>query len=153
MADLIKPEVQVFVADGEERTYIISKFPAIAGREIIAMYPLTAMPKIGDYKANEEALHKLMAFVEVVLPNGSHIRLTTAALIDTHVPSWEMLAKIEFAMINYNCSFFRDGRVSTFLKDFAQKLPAWITKILTDLSARSFPKGKQPSESLENTTR
>ena len=63
---MIEPkEITVETQKGEKRVYILSKFPAVQGREIIAKYPLSAMPKLGDYAVNEETMLKLMAFVAV----------------------------------------------------------------------------------------
>jgi hypothetical protein len=87
---------------------------------------------------------KLMGYVQAVTKGGT-ITLSTRALIDNHVSSWETLAKIEIAMMEYNCSFFQNGRVSTFLNDTAQKLPAWISKILITLSEQSLAKEKPHS--------
>lgn len=128
----------------DDKAFILSKFPAVAGREIIAKYPISGMPKLGDYKVNEETMLKLMSFVAVPIDPARPLRLTSQALIDNHVGNWETLAKIEIAMMEYNCSFFQNGRVSTFLNDIAQKLPSWITKTLTVLSERSSPTEKQP---------
>lgn len=131
--------------DAGTRSYYISKFPAIAGREIIAKYPLSAMPKLGDYAVNEETMLKMMAYVCAVGKDGNQIPLTTKALVDNHVPDWETLGRIEMEMLNYNCSFFRNGRLSSFFEGIAQKLPALITKMLTDLSEQSSAKEKQRS--------
>ena len=135
---LIQP--QDIEIDG--KMYIISKFPAVAGREIIAKYPLSGLPKLGDYSVNEETMLKLMRYVAVPKENGMLI-LNNRALVDNHVDSWETLAKIEMAMMEYNCSFFQNGRISTFLADVAQRLPQWITKTLTALSEQSSQKEKQ----------
>lgn len=124
--------------------YILSKFPAIAGREIITKYPLSSVPKLGDYKVNEETMLKLMSYVGINV-NGAVIKLTTQSLIDNHVPNWEVLAKIEVAMLEYNVSFFQNGLISTFLDDLAQKLPAWILKTWTALQAQSSQKEKRRS--------
>lgn len=113
--------------------FTISKFPAIAGREIVANYSLSALPKVGDYKVNEEMMLKLMSYVAIKVPSGL-MQLTTQALIDNHVKGWETLAKIEMAMMEYNCSFFQQGKISTFLDSVVEKLPSMITKILTGLS-------------------
>ena len=129
------------IVDG--KTFIISKFPAVAGREIIAKYPLSGMPKLGDYKINEETMLKLMGYVAVNLGNGK-IALSTPALIDNHTGSWETLCKIEMAMMEYNCSFFQDGRISNFWKDFTEKLPAWILKMWTAFSQQSSRTEKLP---------
>ena len=87
----------------DEKTYVISKFPAIAGREILTQYPITGAPVIGNYKANEELMLKVMSFVGVKL-DGIPIpmKLETKILIDNHVKSWETLMKLEKDMIIYN---------------------------------------------------
>lgn len=142
---MIEPkEIQVVTQRGETRTYIISKFPAIQGREIITQYPLSAVPKVGDYKANEQVMLKLMAFVAV--PSGcGELRLTTQALVDNHVPDWETLAKIEVAMIEYNCSFFGNGKASGFFATIEAKARQLISSTLTDLLQQSSQKEKPAS--------
>jgi hypothetical protein len=128
------------------KTFILSKFPAVAGREIIARYTSSAIPKVGDYKVNEEIMQKMMMYVGVKIHDKSApLMLTTTALIDNHTGNWETLAKLEVAMMEYNCSFFLSGRVSTFLQDIAQKIPESISKILIHLSQQSSLTEKQPS--------
>jgi hypothetical protein len=134
-----------------EKTYTLSKFPAIAGREIIAGYPLTSIPKVGEYKLNEEIMLKLMCYVFIKI-NDQLIPLNNRALVDNHIRDWEILAQVEWEMMQYNCSFFRNGRLSTFFEDVAQKLPAWTTKILMGLSDQLSQKSKQPSTSSEQST-
>jgi len=106
MALLEPKDVEITTLKGEQRTYVISKFPAIAGREIVAKYPLTAIPKLADYSGNEAVMFQLMAYVAVKLPSGVDQPLSTKALIDNHVPDWETLVKIEIEMMKYNTSFF-----------------------------------------------
>ena len=130
----------------EGKVYILSKFPAVAGREIIAKYPVANMPKLGDYGVSEETMLKLMAFVGVKTDAGP-LMLTTKALVDNHVPSWETLAKLEWSMMEYNCSFFQNGKVSTFLEGLTAKLPQLITKTLTDSLAQLSAKEKPASKS------
>lgn len=125
------------------KTYILSKFPAVAGREIIAKYPVANMPKLGDYGVSEETMLKLMAYV-AVRTDGGELKLTTRALVDNHVASWETLAKLEWEMMQYNCSFFQNGKVSTFLESISQKLPQLIQKTLTDSLQQLSAKNKQP---------
>lgn len=125
------------------KTYTLSKFPAIAGREIVALYPVSAIPRVGEYKVNEETMLKLMSHVYVRV-GEQLLPLSNRTLVDNHVKDWEVLAQIELAMMEYNVSFFRDGRISTFLKDIVQKLPQLISKILTDLPAQSSAKESNP---------
>lgn len=134
-------EIRVMTQAGDERVYILSKLPAIAGREIVAKYPLSAMPKLGDYAVNEETMLKLMAYVGVPMGEGKDpLRMTTRALVDNHVPDWETLARIEVAMMEYNVSFFGNGKASSFLEAIALKAQQLLSRTLTDLSAQFSPK-------------
>lgn len=144
MADLLEPkEITVKSLGGKDCTYILSKFPAIAGREIVAGYPITAVPKVGEYKANEEIMLKLMCYVGVNHANGTVMRLTTRALVDNHIPDFETLVRIEIEMMKYNTSFFGQGEVSTFLANIAKKALREISPMLTLLSARLSEAAKQ----------
>lgn len=133
----------------EGKTFILSKFPAIQGREIVAKYPLSAMPKLGDYAVNEETMLKLMAFVGVPReqPELAPLMLSTRGLINNHCKSWEVLAQLEMAMLEYNCSFFGNGKGSTFLEAITQKAQQFLIKTLTDLSPPSSQKSKPRSTS------
>lgn len=142
---MIEPkEIPVTTQKGENKPFIISKFPAVQGREIIAKYPLSAMPKLGDYAVNEETMLKLMAFVAVPRETGEPLQLTTRGLIDNHVPDWETLARIEVAMMEYNVSFFGNGKGSTFLEAITKKAQAFLSQMLTDLSGPLSQKAKRP---------
>lgn len=142
---MIEPkEIVITTQKGESKPFIISKFPAVQGREIIAKYPLSAMPKLGDYAVNEETMLKLMAFVAVPRESGEPLQLTTRGLIDNHVPDWETLARIEVAMMEYNVSFFGNGKGSTFLEAITKKAQAFLSQTLTDLSGLSSQKAKRP---------
>jgi hypothetical protein len=131
-----------------DRVFYLTKFPAVAGREIITKYPISNTPKLGDYGVSEETMLKLMSFVYVNVANAggsNYISLNTRGLVDNHTGSWETLVKLEYAMLEYNCSFLQNGRLSTFFGDIAQKLPAWITKILTDSLGQLSQVDKPPS--------
>lgn len=145
MGTLLQPKtITVQDGDGNDRDFIISKFPAVQGREIIAKYPMSNLPKLGDYKVSEEIMLKLMAYVAIE-NNGNDLRLTTLDLINNHTGDWECLGKVEWAMMEYNCSFFRNGRISDFLQGFVQRTLQSIFKMLTDSSAQSSQPEKQAS--------
>lgn len=149
MSDLLKPKkITLQNMDGEnERTYILSRIPAIPCREIISKYPLSALPKIGDYTANEEIMLKLMTYVAVEPKVGEPIRLTTQALIHNHVDDFETLAKIEWAMLEYNSSFLRAGKASAFLSGYFQKALSQIIETLN----RSSGASSQPEKPLSTS--
>lgn len=142
---LIQPKSVVI--DGQK--FILSKFPATVGREIITQYPISAIPKLGDYKRNEELMFKLMAFVGKKLEGREEpMMLGNQALIDNHISTefpGDTLLKIEAQMIEYNSGFFQIGRLSTFFGSIAQKLPQWISKILTDSLVSLSQMEKPPS--------
>lgn len=143
---MIKPkDITITSMDGDNLNYTISRIPASHAREIVANYPVSAVPKIGDYKVNEAMMLKMLAYVSVVNDAGNAIALVNRTLIDNHVPDWETLAKIEMAMIEYNTSFFQNGKTSLFFEGIAAKAQALITKTLTDLLAQSSQKGEPPS--------
>lgn len=145
-------ETTVKTASGEERTYILSKIPAIPAREIVTQYPISGMPKLGEYETNEKIMLKLMSFVGVQVEGGNIITLDTKDLVNNHVPDWETLAKLEMAMMEYNCSFFGNGKASSFLDNLAANIPQLITKILTDLSQQSSNPTKPHSKNSEAST-
>lgn len=125
------------------KTYRISKFPATVGREIVAKYPVSNMPKLGDYKVSEEIMLKLMSYVEVVLPERS-IRLSTQELVNNHVPDWEVLAQLEWEMLSYNCSFLTNGKSLSFFEKLAHLAEQKISEILTASLGKSSARAKQP---------
>jgi len=149
---LEEKEIIIKTQTGTDKKYIISKFPAIAGREIIAKYPLSGLPKLGDYKINEETMLKLMSFVQAKTKDGGQIALTTTALIDNHVPDWETLARIEIEMMGYNCSFFQQGKISNFLDTIKMNAEQSISSILTDLLERLSQQTKQHSRNSKQNT-
>lgn len=140
-------EVEIKLLDGSFKTYVLSKFPAIAGREIVAGYPLTGIPKIGDYATNEVIMLKLMSYVGVRLPSGDVLMLTTRTLVDNHVPDYEALVRIEIEMMKYNTSFFGKGEISTFLGTFLKRVLGEISPTLTNSLAQLSARLKQPSKS------
>ena len=90
MSKIGRVEKTLTDAEGNKRTYTISKFDAISGRAIAAQYVPTAAPKIGDYEMNEKLMYRMMTFVyvqtaELLQP------LDSRAMIENHVPDWEKL--------------------------------------------------------------
>ncbi len=74
---------------------------------------------------------------------GVQIRLSTKDLIINHCPDWEVMSKILMAMMEKNCSFFRDGRGGDMLENLFQTVLARVTATLIPLSAPSSPMEKQ----------
>ena len=136
-----------------DKIYILSKFPAVAGREIVTQYPLSATPKIGDYQTNKDIMLKIMCYVGVKVHNtNTTLWLKTEDLVNNHITDWETLMKIEWLMMEYNCSFFQNGKISNFLDGITEKLPKWITRTLTPLLEPLLVKTKPRSKSSKQNT-
>ncbi|WP_179038232.1 hypothetical protein [Limnobaculum xujianqingii] len=147
--DLIKPKaITVTDADKNEYPFIISRLPATVGREILAKYPLSNAPKIGDYDVSHEAMLKMMRYVAVDI-EGNEIALKTQTLIDNHVPDGEALIRLEIEMLKYNTSFFGKDGSPGFLRYLLQKvsgsLPS-IIKTLMDSLPSSLPQNSPASK-------
>jgi hypothetical protein len=136
----------------DDANYIISKFPATIGREIVARYAASLTPGIGSYKENEEIMFKLMCYVAKPIDGREPLVLNCREMIDNHVRSLETLAKIEDAVFEYNLSFFPKGGVLNLLKNFLKIVPPLISKISNLASALSLPIDAQPSTNSEQST-
>lgn len=147
---LIKPkEIQVKDSDGAEKTFIISKIPAVDARKVIAMYPVANMPKVGDYTASEEAMLIMMKYVAVMI-DDKELALSSRALIDNHVLDGEQLVRLEMAMLQYNTSFFQQGRNSDFFGTIIRKYLPLIIQTATDSLRQLSPQDTQRSQNSKH---
>jgi hypothetical protein len=150
---LLEPKsITISNQKGESKTFILSKFPAVAGRNIITQYPVTAMPKVGDYPANEALMLKMMCYVAVDVGGGNQMILDTQDKVNNAASDWETLAKLEMAMMEYNCSFFGNGGASTFFEVIAKKLQALITQMPINSSPQSSRKAGPRSKNSGQST-
>lgn len=131
------------------KTFVLSKFPAIQGRKIITQYPVTGLPEKagGNYSTNEDLMVEVMSRVGVKLDDGEVLVLSSRTLIDNHVPGFEVLMKLEWAMMEYNCSFFRNGSLSSLVERLIAKLPGLISQTLTASQQQSSAKASPRSTS------
>lgn len=128
-------------------TFVLHKLPATIGREIVAKYPTANLPKLGDYGVSEATMLKLLAHVGVRIEGRNEpLMLTSRALVDNHAGSWEVLARLEWAMLEYNCSFFENGLTSASLQSLVEKARPFLSQMLTALSEQSSAAAKPPFE-------
>ena len=155
--DLLEPkEITVTDGNGKSRTFILSKFPAVQGLEINALYPTSLVmssiaPKFADYSISQDLMFKIMNYVAVDI-KGTPLRLSTMALINNHAGDWETLVKLLWAEVEYNNSFFRDGTISSFFEDVMRKVFQKITEISTQSSERLSQKNSPLSTNSEQPT-
>jgi len=153
MPDLLEPlEFETKTLAGGTKTYVLSKFPCIPGREIISKYPLSALPRVGDYAVNEQTMLKLMSYVAVPTANGSMLRLSTAELVNNHVPDWETLARIEVEMLKYNTSFFGRVEILGVLETLTKRYLVSISPMLKGLLLQLSQVIKQASNNSKQNT-
>lgn len=141
---LIEPKEITIEYNGKSYRFNIGKFPATVGREIITQYPVNNIPKLGSYLESEKIMLKLMEYVERVYDDRVQA-LTNKALIDNHVPSWEVLIKIEAYVLDYNCSFFELGKVLNSLKEWRALAKPKNIKTLMDSLVKLSQAAEQAS--------
>lgn len=151
MADLINPKELEIEFEGEKYKFNISKLPATVAREVISKYPISNVPKLGDYKVSEETMLKLISYTERVYEDRVQ-PLTSKALIDNHIPSWEILVKLEAYMLDYNCSFFDIGKVLNSLKEWKALAQPKNIKTLMDSLVQLYQAAEQVSKNSNEIT-
>lgn len=133
------------------KEYTLYKFPAWEGILIASRLPPSLIPKIGEFEVYKEVIAEILSYVGVTISPGNILKLSTSDLVNNHIEDWEHTFKLLMAMIEYNCSFFQDGRLSSSLDGITERLPAWISKILVLFAESSSPKEKQPLTSSEQS--
>ena len=147
---LIKPtEVTIKDLDGVERTYRVGRFPALIGLDILAQIPSNFSTLAKQTQRLSQLAVQMCPYAAVDVPldeGGSHeVMLSTAALIDNHVPDSQTLALLCFAIARHNTDFFGSGDQS-FLDFLSEKLVDLLPKIiqmLTESLPSLFPKDSQ----------
>ena len=139
MSDVIETSkvVEIENQDGSIAEFTIRKFPPIAGRRIVAGYPITALPKIGDYKANEAIMLEAMTYVSVKI-DGVWQALVTESLVNNHVKDWLSLVKLEYKLLEFNCSFIADPSSMGGIGDaFKAKIVEFLTEAFLRAAAQA----------------
>ena len=149
---MLKPtSVKVKDVDGNLHEYIISRLPATVGRQVLAKYPLSNMPKLSDYGQSHDAMLLMMSYVGVPREDGEPLKLATQSLIDNHVPDGEALIRLEIEMLKYNTSFFGQGSGQSFPDFLAAKLADSLPKIMQTLTPLWQPLLEQVSQVTPNS--
>ena len=133
---MIKPKViEVKDLDGDILEVTISRLPATIGREILASYPLSAIPKISEYKSNEEVMLKMMQYVKI-----GELTLINKNVIDNTIPDAQTLFKIEYEMLKYNTSFLGNAENSNLISSLTDKVKGMSISILKQVLQQSLVK-------------
>jgi len=154
--DLRDPkEVTITDGSGKDKKFLLSKFPAWDGLEIIARFPgaivATALPKIADWEIVQELQYKILKYVAVSI-EGKPQPLITLALIDNHVTDWQALIQLLKAEVAYNNGFFQKETISSFFENTVHQYIAKISEMLTQSSGPSSQLKKQASTNSGQST-
>lgn len=112
------------------KSYVAEKFKPTEGRRIVAGYPISAMPKVGNYEDNEAVMLRLMSHVSVITAAGP-LRLETIELINNHVVSWENLVEIEYQVLKFNCPFLSADTMKPFIEVVKDAAANYVTETLS----------------------
>ena len=120
---LIKAKsIEIKDIDGNILKFNIGRLPAITGREIVAGYPTSMIPKVGDYEVNETLMIKLMGFVEGYNGNGDATILNGVHMINSYIPDATTLMLLEFEILKYNFPFLNFGKNKGFIDNITEKV-------------------------------
>lgn len=140
---MIKPKtITVVDIDGDEKQYIITRFPATVGMEILYRLPSSGIPKIGDFAELKEVRDDIFKYVYAVTENGE-ISLSTNALIDNHITDGETAYKVMGAMLSYNYQTVGKLTSGGFFDSISGKLLDTARSLLRELSLQSSAKNKR----------
>ena len=133
---LLNPEtIEIEGKDGKTRTYQLGDVPYLPdGRQIASQFVTTAMPKVGDYKLNEELSRLMFKYVAVVTDSGDTIILSTDALVNNHVPDFITGIKLEEAMLERCLGFSVAGKLREYQEKWKTTGAGLVTEMLSRLS-------------------
>ena len=101
-------EIKTINVGGKE--YILHRFPAIFGYEVLNRYGIVSEMLMSDYAKAEELIMRMLAYVSVIPDNGANeIPLKTRGLIDNHISNGKHIGEIVSELMNFNFDFFPDG--------------------------------------------
>ena len=158
--NLIDAERKTFISvKGKEHKYFIGKIPWMGGgREVLAEYLPTALPRVGDYKRNEDLARILYANVVAIDSDGNHFPLTTDSMINNHIPDVKVALELEAAAFDKSTDFLILGKVleyrtawSLTVESFIANLPTQLVKLLSGLDSQPLPSSKKKSASRKPT--
>ena len=149
--NLIDAERKVFkTVKGEEVIYFIGKVPWMSGgREILAEYIPSGLPKVGDYKKNEDLARILYANAVAVDKDNNHYPLTTDSMINNHVPDVKVAMELEAAVFDKSTDFLILGRLQEYRSAWSQTLDSLIANLPTQLQGLFSAPALPPSKSSE----
>lgn len=135
---LIKPkEIEIENLDGEKLKFVIGRYPAVEGLELLALLPSNFASFSKQLPQLKPLILKILKFVSVVKTddagNQFELELTTQELIDNNCTDATTLLKLCFESINYNTNFYKaDGQ--SLLESIIDKVMARVLTTIQTLT-------------------
>jgi hypothetical protein len=86
------------------KKYVITKFPAMQGVEIMRAYYFSTTSK--DLSLSNEVTRKLLAYAGIPRDGGQPpLMLSNDALIENHAQDWSIVLKLQEEVLKYNEGF------------------------------------------------
>jgi len=158
--NLIDSERKTFIdVKGKEHIFQIGKVPWMGGgREILAEYIPSGLPKVGDYQKNETLARILYANAVKIDSDGNHHPLTTDSMINNHVPDVKVAMELEAAVFDKSTDFLILGKVLEYRTAWSQTLdsvladlPTQLQKLLSGLASPPLPNSEKKPASKKRT--
>ena len=129
-------KIKILGSDGIEREYIVGAATYFDSRKISVNYTVSGLPKLGDYKTNEEMSKLMFRYVRAVV-DDKEVPLISDDLINYHVPDLITGMKIEFEVYERCLGFSPLGKLQQYQGEWMKALQELTTKIQTLLPAQS----------------
>lgn len=97
------------------RRYRVNQMDVFDNRRVCMTYPLNLIPKVGEYKENEDMFRLLMKYVEVEI-QGKWVRLDNDELIRQNVSPMACF-ELEKEVIDLTTGFFSSGKLQDYTRD------------------------------------
>lgn len=97
------------------RRYRVNQMDVFDNRRVCMTYPLNLIPKVGEYKENEDMFRLLMKYVEVEI-QGRWVRLDNDELIRQNVSPMACF-ELEKEVIDLTTGFFSSGKLQDYTRD------------------------------------
>lgn len=123
------------------KRYRVSQMDVFDNRRICMTYPLNLIPKVGEYKENEDMFRLLMKYVEVDI-NGTWVKLDNDELIRQNVSAMACF-ELEKEVIDLTTGFFSSGKLQDYTRDIVDLVLRNVITTLMNSLEQSSPVEEQ----------
>jgi hypothetical protein len=123
------------------RYYRVHRMDVFDTREVCMTYPINLVPKVGEYKNNENMFRLLMKYVEVKV-GDQWVRLDNDEVIRQNVPPMVSF-ELEKEVVDLTTGFFSSGKLQDYTSDILAYLMQNVIITLMKSLEQSSLQGEQ----------